>query len=152
MVSLEATSVERSIVCGAHVTALVRPDKAYPRLDGLDIERVYADLVATEDVAATFSTCRPQVVFHMAASLDRKRGLKSLDRLVESNITGSLNVFRAAASIGCEVLVNAGDSEEYGRNSPPFKESQEPDPLTPYAASKATVAIWGRTHASLPGT
>lgn len=135
---------------GAHVTALLRPDKPYPRLDGLDVDRVYGDLVDAQRVSQLLSTCRPQAIFHLAASLDRKRGLKSLDRLLESNIMASLNIFRAAAAIGCEVLVCAGDSEEYGRNAPPFKESQEPDPLTPYAASKATVAMWGRTlHRSL---
>lgn len=134
----------------ASVTALVKPDRDYPRLDGLAVRREEADLVDGERVAEVMNRIQPRVVFHLAVCMDRGRGLKSLHRLMENNIRGSLNLFRSAASVGCEMVVNTGTSEEYGQNAPPFKENRQPDPLTPFAASKATATIWARAlHRSL---
>ena len=140
----------RLLELGAEVTALLRPGGDYPRLEGVSLQRCEADLADGEAVAEAMESARPRVVFHLAVCMDRGRGLKSLNRLLDNNIRGSLNVFRAAASVGCEMVVNAGSSEEYGQNAPPFKENREPDPLTPFAASKATATIWARAlHRSL---
>ncbi|MGE0491896.1 MAG: NAD-dependent epimerase/dehydratase family protein [Vulcanimicrobiota bacterium] len=134
----------------ARVSVILRPDRDYTRigLDGAEVFR--ADIADHDAVMKAFRASRPRVVFHLAANLDRHRGLKGLDQLIQCNVMGTLNVLRAAASVGSEAVVYTGASEEYGRNPAPFAETQEPDPLTPYAASKATATMWCRTlHRSL---
>ncbi len=128
---------------GARVTGLVRPERSYPGLDALGqvaLER--ADVTDGPAVLLAVRRARPQVVFHLAASLDRSRSLAAVDKLTQANVNGTLNVMRAAAAAGTEVLVYTGSYEEYGRQTPPFSESQTCGPLTPYAASKATATLW----------
>lgn len=128
---------------GAHVYALVRPDRDYPRLEGLPTLR--ADLADHEAVVETLRAARPRIVFHLAACTDRGRDLSALDRVVASNIDATLHVLRAAASCGVENLVYTGTADEYGRGPVPFSENQPADPQTPYAGSKATGTLWCQT-------
>lgn len=130
---------------GAEVHALLRPERDYHRLNGVDLPRHFGELSDREAVLKAVRAARPQVLFHLAACTDRQRSLRSLDRLEKSNITATLNVLRSAAACGIETLVYAGTADEYGRGHPPFSESQQPDPLTPYAASKATGTLWCQT-------
>lgn len=128
---------------GARVTGLVRPDRDYPALPpDLPLER--ADVTDAAAVQAAVRRVRPQVVFHLAASLDRSRSLAAVEKLTLSNVNGTLNVLRASAAAGTEVVVYTGSYEEYGRVTPPFSEAQNCDPLTPYAASKASATLWCR--------
>ncbi len=128
---------------GASVHALVRPDRDYPRLAGLSPLR--ADVSDLESVLKAVRAARPRIVFHLAASTDRQRSLRALDGLVRANIEATLNVLRASASCGVENLVYTGTVDEYGRGHTPFSEAQQADPLTPYAASKATGTLWCQT-------
>ncbi|MEW6279132.1 MAG: NAD-dependent epimerase/dehydratase family protein [Candidatus Eremiobacterota bacterium] len=137
---------------GARVHGLVRPGREYPRLGPLarDVELHRVDVADSGGVQSAVRRVRPRVVFHLAASLDRARSLRTIETLTEVNIQGTLNVLRAAASAGTEVVVYTGSYEEYGRLAPPFSEAQAIDPLTPYAASKATASLWCRTlHKSI---
>lgn len=130
---------------GARVHGLVRPGRDYPRLAGADVLLLQAELGDREGVLKALRTARPQLVFHLAACTDRQRSLRSLDKLAASNIDGTLNVLRAAAACGVENLVYTGTADEYGRGHAPFSEAQQADPLTPYAASKATGTLWCQT-------
>lgn len=135
--------VRRLAELGAEVHALIRPGRD---VTGLPLRTVVeADISDADAVHRVVSEARPRVVFHLAASLDRSRSLRAVKELDATNITGTLNVLRAAASSGVEVVVNTGSCEEYGRRPAPFTETQVPDPLTPYAASKATATLWCRT-------
>ncbi len=128
---------------GARVTGLVRPGRDYPALgDLVPLER--ADVTNASAVQSAVRRVRPQVVFHLAASLDRSRSLSAVEKLTQANVNGTLNVLRSAAAAGCEVVVNTGSYEEYGRVTPPFSEAQNCEPLTPYAASKASATLWCR--------
>lgn len=130
----------RLLDLGARVHALIRPGKT------ADLGTVHGVDIADHDaVSEAVAQAAPRVVFHLAASLDRTRSLRAVRQLESTNITGTLNVLRAAASSGAEVVVSTGSCEEYGRRPAPFTEDQVPDPLTPYAASKATAALWCRT-------
>jgi len=130
---------------GAIVHALVRPGREYARLAGTDVLPLEADLEDREGVVKAVRSARPQLMFHLAACTDRQRSLSALDRLVGSNIEATLNVLRAAAACGVENLVYTGTADEYGKGHPPFSETQQADPFTPYAASKATGTLWCQT-------
>ncbi len=81
-------------------------------------------------------------VLHMAAVVGVRLVLAAPARTVETNVTGSLNVLRAAARHGREVLL-ASTSEVYGRREPPFREEAAIELPHPeerrwiYAATKA---------------
>lgn len=126
---------------GADLIPVVRPGGSRSEFE----HQVELDITRQDALLEFCRRRRPRVVFHLAASLDRTRGLAALEPLVASNVLGTINVLRAAAAAAVEVVVHTGTCDEYGRNPPPFSETMQPDPVTPYAASKATATMWCRT-------
>jgi nucleoside-diphosphate-sugar epimerase len=67
-------------------------------------------------------------------------------RILETNVLGTANLLRAAASAGVRLVVSAGSSSEYGYRSTAMSEGDRLEPNSWYAASKAA-----QTHlCSLP--
>lgn len=128
---------------GAEVTALVRPGRAYPRLEGLDgLSTLCTDLAQGRSVEEGLEAVRPRLVFHLAASVDRSRNPGGIPVLLRDNVAGTLHLLRAAAEAGVRRLIHTGSAEEYGRGPVPFAEDQAACPTTPYGASKATATLW----------
>jgi UDP-glucose 4-epimerase len=76
-------------------------------------------------------------IFHLAALPSVQRSLKDPLETHAINVTGTLNVMLAAAVSGVRRVVFAGSSSVYGlAPGLPRKESQKPDPQSPYAVSK----------------
>jgi UDP-glucose 4-epimerase len=70
----------------------------------------------------------------------------------EVNVTGTIQVLRAAARQGVRRVVFAGSSSVYGIPPElPCRESFRPDPLSPYGASKLAAEHYVRTLGSLAG-
>jgi dolichol-phosphate mannosyltransferase len=75
-------------------------------------------------------------VFHLAAhgsypsQTDRRA-------MLETNITGLVNVVEAAEAAGFDGFVNAGSSSEYGYVNHPASESERLEPNSDYAVTKA---------------
>ena len=104
-------------------------------LDGLEIELVEGDLRSYERVAT--ATKGVELVFHEAALPSVPRSIQDPITTSEVNVGGTLNVVLAARDQGVRRLVAASSSSIYG-DAPgmPRKESQRPQPLSPYAVSK----------------
>jgi len=133
---LVRTLVER----GADVHCLLCPGSSVARL-GSGLEGVHthrADLVDEEAVRKAVRAVRPQVVFHLAAA-----GVTDVNVdpawAVRVNVEGTLNLLTALDG-AYRAFVNTGTCYEYGRNDPPFRESQDPRPELPYAITKT--AAW----------
>lgn len=73
-------------------------------LDGQDT--VLADIRDPEALNSIFATRRPQVVFHAAALKHVSLLEQYPNEAWQTNVLGSRNVLRAAASVGVEVFVN----------------------------------------------
>jgi nucleoside-diphosphate-sugar epimerase len=93
---------------------------------------------------------KPQWIFHLAADTRRTRDWSLLPELYEVNVTGTLNVVRAAQLVQPTAVLGVGSFEEYGDNPAPFREDLLPRPVSPYGVTKTMssqlLASTGSTH------
>jgi nucleoside-diphosphate-sugar epimerase len=104
-------------------------------LEGLEAELVEGDMRSYERVATAIRDI--EVVFHQGALPSVPRSVQDPLTSTEVNVTGTLNVLLAARDHGVRRVVAASSSSVYG-DAPgmPRKETQRPQPLSPYAVSK----------------
>lgn len=93
-----------------------------------------------------------EVVFHEAAIPSVSRSLADPQRTNEVNVTGTIEVMLAAAEHGVQRVILAASSSVYG-GSPtlPCRETQLPQPLSPYATSKLAAEHYLHTLGSQHG-
>jgi len=78
----------------------------------------------------------PTHVYHLAAFVNAGRDPELIDKAVEINIRGTLNLLRSLSGSPVESIVHLGTSEVYGDNEPPFAEDMSARPTSPYSISK----------------
>ena len=94
-----------------------------------------------------FETCREAVsgcthVSHQAALGSVPRSVDDPITSLEINVSGTVNVFRAAVDEGVKRIVFASSSSVYGNDETlPKTESKVGDVLSPYAASKRSMEL-----------
>lgn len=113
---------------------------------------VAANLTDATRLAAVLAQFRPDVVFHLAASLRDE----PWDRLIESNIRAGLALIEAMAASGVrpERVVLGSSGSVYGAPvdaMPPFGETAACRPIDPYAATKRAAEDIVRVAASAQG-
>jgi len=93
---------------------------------------------------------RPEVVFHLAAQADVGTSVERPLFDADVNVLGTVRVLEAARAIDARVVFTSSGGAIYGECERPAREDDEPEPLSPYAASKlageAYVATWNRLH------
>lgn len=110
------------------------------------------DIRWTEEMERLFGEIRPQWVFHTAALA---RIQPSIDNPIEYNavnVKGTLNLLEAARKCGTvEAFVYSSSSSCYGdRGDMPLRESDDTNPMSPYAlqklAGEAYCLLYGELH------
>jgi len=113
---------------------------------------VYASILDTQALAEAVTGAR--VVFHLAAEVSVPASIETPERCFAVNAMGSVRVAEAARDAGAGRWVVAASCSAYGLGAPPNVESDAPQPLSPYAASKLAaehvVTAWAHS-CSLPG-
>ncbi len=134
----------RLVAEGANVHGLVRKSSNLWRIQDIreQIRLHHADLRNYEAVKNAIKESQPKKIFHLAACVDVSRSFEVLDDMVEVNVRGTINLLRAAQDIGYDSFINTGTCEEYGDNPAPFCESQAPNPVSPYSASKVASTMF----------
>ena len=93
---------------------------------------------------------RPEVVFHLAAQADVGTSVERPTFDAEVNVVGTVRVLEAARAAGARVVFASSGGALYGECERPAVEDDEPQPLSPYAASKLAgeqyLATWNRLH------
>lgn len=141
---LGALLARRLLADGHPVTLLARPGGDDWRLDRLhaDAAIVEVDLRDADAVAQAMGQARPELVFHLAAH-GAYSWQESLPLMIETNLTGLVNVVEAAvASGGVRAIVNAGSSSEYGLKDHAPPEHELPEPNSAYAVTKAAATLY----------
>lgn len=105
------------------------------RATGVDNEYV-VDLTNAEAVATAMQSIKPQIVFHLAALLDRQRTFDNHELVTRVNYGGTVNLLMAMRDIPYARFVLASSSEIYGDVQAPFHEGLLPHPASPYSMSK----------------
>ncbi|HET7770806.1 MAG TPA: GDP-mannose 4,6-dehydratase [Chloroflexota bacterium] len=112
---------------------------------------VASDMRDMATVVAAVQSCRPDVVFHLAAQASVAASFEDPAGTLMDNAVGQLNVIRAVLehAPAARVLV-AGSAYEYGLVRPeenPIDESVPLRPMDPYAVSKVTQDLFGYQYA-----
>src|SRR4051795_632448 len=92
----------------------------------------------------------PEVVFHLAAQADVGTSVERPAFDAEVNVVGTVRVLEAARAAGARVVFTSSGGAIYGECERPAVEDDEPQPLSPYAASKFAgeeyLATWNRLY------
>jgi nucleoside-diphosphate-sugar epimerase len=95
------------------------------------------DITEPSQLAAIITDISPEVVFHLAANINRASNFDMLYDMIDINLAGTLNLFAALTRVASlRSIVVAGTCEEYGVNEVPFQENLKENPVTPYSFSK----------------
>ncbi|OGR82271.1 MAG: hypothetical protein A2902_00180 [Elusimicrobia bacterium RIFCSPLOWO2_01_FULL_64_13] len=120
---------------GARVHLVLRP-RSSPPPESRGAEIHEADILDPEALTKVARAAAPERVFHLAGKNDPSRTFEAANENLTVNTRGTLNVLEACASLKLLSFVFTSTTEVYGNNRAPFKESQRPDPPSPYAVSK----------------
>ncbi len=91
-----------------------------------------------EDRDVVADCCRGvDYIFHMGAMVSVPESMDHPDRCVATNVTGTLNVLKAAADAGVKKVMFSSSCSVYGDPEvSPVSEDVPTDPMSPYALSK----------------
>jgi len=91
-------------------------------------------------------------IFHQAALASVGESIKDPIKCHEINATGTLRILQAAKKCNIIKVLNASTSAVYGDNpNMPLKESENPKPLSPYAASKISAEYYCQVYTECYG-
>jgi dolichol-phosphate mannosyltransferase len=147
-----ANLVRRLLADGHAVHCLVRPEHAGWRLADVrrDVELQRASLDDRRAVERAVRRAKPDWIFHLAA-----HGAYSwetdVDRIIATNVLGTVNLVRAGLAAGFEAFVNAGSSSEYGFKKTAPREREWVEPNSHYAVAKVAATHFCRLTAQREG-
>ena len=99
------------------------------------------DLGNKKWMAETFATIKPDYVYHFAAYA--AEGLSPFIRNFNysNNLLCSINVINECIKNDVKKIIFTSSMAVYGEGTPPFKETDQPQPIDPYGISKYTVEM-----------
>ena len=123
-------------------------DKLEPIIEHVDFRK--SDIRDLDGLVKIFSGV--DTVFHLAALRSVKRSVDNPVATNDNNISGTLNVFEAARINNVRRVVSASSSSVYGKTSSKvLKETQRPNPQSPYALTKLAGEIYAKQFFDLYG-
>jgi UDP-glucose 4-epimerase len=102
------------------------------------------DLTDPDAARSLVRAVQPDRVFHLASAVDVRRDLAVVDEQVRCTQMAAVHVARACLEQGVGRLVHVGTCEEYGNGPAPFRETQDPAPVSPYSAAKVAATAFVR--------
>jgi dolichol-phosphate mannosyltransferase len=140
-----ANLVRRLLREGHEVHLLLRGGHQEWRLaDVRDAVQVHAaDLADADALARLLANVRPDWVFHLA-TYGAYPAQTDVGQMVETNLTGTINLVEACLRVGVEAFVNTGSSSEYGYKAHAPSETEWLEPNSHYAVTKAAATQYCR--------
>lgn len=114
---------------GYEVHAVVRSQRATEKLARLEGIRIHQHTGAYHDLALTFESAAPDIVFHIASMFRAAHEPMEVDQMIQSNLLFASQVAEAAVRSGVRMMVNTSTSWQHYRDA-------EYDPVCLYAATK----------------
>jgi len=118
----------------------------------IDADWIELDVRDREGIHATLRDARPDILIHLAATMNSERSYSFAEHAMEVNFIGTHNLMIAAGSTLPDLkrMVLLGSAEEYGNSSElPIVEHAAPRPVSPYSASKAAVTQYALLYNTL---
>lgn len=119
------------------------------------VHLVYGDINDLSSLLVSFSSVKPDYVFHLAAQSYPKTSFESPLETLETNILGTAKVLDAIRHLGLDPVIHVcASSEVFGRVPKellPIHEDVGFHPASPYAISKVGTDLVGRFYAEAYG-
>lgn len=93
---------------------------------------------------------KPEKIIHLAAMAGVRSSLKDPLLYADVNVLGTTNLLNLSVNHGIKNFVYASSSSIYGKNTPPFSETDNVDtPISPYAATKKATELMAHTFSHI---
>lgn len=137
---------------GHEIHLLVRSGYQSWRIQAIrtDVRLHEVDLGDPEALSRVVDNIRPDWVFHLA-TYGAYSSQTDLHQMVQTNITGTINLVQACLNGGFEAFVNTGSSSEYGFKEHAPSEREWLEPNSYYAVTKAFATQFCRYTAQRRG-
>ncbi len=110
--------------------------------DNTSVHFYEVDIRDWDKISDIFERVRPEVVFHLAAQINVRESMWNPLHDVEVNILGTTNILEAMRNNNCKRMIfSSTGGAMFGGDNPPYSESHEAHPETPYGISKRTVEL-----------
>ena len=100
------------------------------------------DLTDDKKLNKIVNTINPDIVFHLAANINRDRDQSIYTQMFQDNVQGTMNLLNALEDTDCKQFIFSSSSEIYGDNKSPFHENQVPKPVSPYSTTKVLAELY----------
>lgn len=142
---------------GSHLVKRLLQEKAQVSVidlkegDHEEVTYYKVPLNAVNQLRDIIADVAPEVIFHLAADLNRRRDFNLAPELLDTNLRGTVHLLNALKSISYERFVFVSTSEVYGGNhlKAPFKETDPVHPASPYSLSKYAAEVALRTYSEM---
>ena len=111
------------------------------------------DLLDSPSLLNTIKAINPTLIYHLAANLNRSRDFSIVKSLMDVNLTGTINLLTALEGVNYNSFILISTSEVYGGKNltPPFKETDDFIPASPYSLSKYCAEMTVKTFSEIFG-
>jgi len=118
-------------------------------IKGCDYYQV--DIRDSERLTEIISIINPQIIYHLAAIIDRTRDFSQVNDIFDVNVIGTVNLLNSLKNIDYDNFVFTSTSEVYGgkKIKAPFKENDDFIPASPYSLSKYNAEMVIKTFSEL---
>ena len=99
-----------------------------------------ADLLDQEELKKLAHKINPSIIIHLA-TYSRYKDQNASHEMIEANIKGTMNLLAATKDINYNIFINTGSSSEYGIKEKPMRENDLLEPVSFYAATKASATL-----------
>jgi UDP-glucose 4-epimerase len=140
-----ANLARRLLQDGHQLHLLVRPGFSDWRIQAIrtDVSLYEVELRDAERLEQVVKEIRPEWVFHLAAH-GAYSWQTDLRQMAWTNFLGTINLVEACLKAGAEVFINTGSSSEYGYKSFAPSETENLEPNSHYAVTKASATLFCR--------
>lgn len=100
------------------------------------------DIRDREKVSEIVENVQPEAVFHLAAQINVRESIRNPLHDIEVNILGTTNILEAMRNNSCKRMIfSSTGGAMFGGDNPPYSESHEAHPESPYGISKRTIEL-----------
>jgi len=111
-----------------------------------DVKEYCVDLSDRERLEKIILDIKPEIILHTAV-YGGYPFQKNTDKIMQTNIVGTVNILSACSRVGFDIFVNTGSSSEYGTKHSPMRETDLLEPNNDYGVSKASATLFCQTKA-----
>jgi len=103
-----------------------------------NIKWLNINLAENDKLKKCLESIKPDLVYHLAANINRTRDFQKANEILAINQTGTINLLNALKNVDYKNFIFTSTSEVYGGKEviPPFKEEMNFTAASPYSLSK----------------